>query len=322
MSARSSFHRRTTLIGLVWMQLAAIAAPSPATPPLPPSPVEQFRMLLEMSPAEQDAAVADRPDANRAVIKAKLSEYAAMSPSEREARLGATEMRWHLRPLMEMPPAQRARRLNAIPDAYRDMVKDRLAQWDFLSPEVQKVVLENEWALRYFIQWNGGTPTPPTSMARDLSAKRRQELDSALVRWTSLPAARRAQTVQRFQSFFELPSSERERTLEAVPLPQRGALQETLTVFDEMAPEQRHQCLDSFRALANMTPEARIVFLTNADRWKEMTSQQRQTWRSVAKELPPLPPGLAKPPLPPPLERARSETHSLPPFPGPPVPGR
>jgi hypothetical protein len=48
-----------------------------------------------------------------------------------------------------------------------------------------------------------------------------------------------------------------------------------------------------------MTPAERAQFLKNAERWKEMSAADRQTWRTLVAKLPPLPPGFGLPPLPP-----------------------
>ena len=65
-----------------------------APPPLPPtgaSPVDFFRQLLAMSPAERNQSLTNRSPEIRARILAKVREYQALGPDERELRLRATE---------------------------------------------------------------------------------------------------------------------------------------------------------------------------------------------------------------------------------------
>src|SRR5438105_3925359 len=118
-------------------------SPAPPMPPLPKSRVAYFRELLAMSPAELEIALARTPEPNRKVLQAKLREYTALPPEEREASLRATELRWYLRPLMEKAPTNRTAQVASIPAEYRALVEERLKQWDAMSPETQKEVLEN-----------------------------------------------------------------------------------------------------------------------------------------------------------------------------------
>ena len=61
---------------------------------LPVSPVAYFRKLLAMSPQQRESALAKKSPAVRARILAKVNEYIALDPDERELRLRATEVRW------------------------------------------------------------------------------------------------------------------------------------------------------------------------------------------------------------------------------------
>ena len=74
------------------------------TPPMPPSPMDYFRSLLAMSPAQRESALAKKPARIRERILAKVNEYAALDPDERELRLRATELRWYLMPLLRTAP--------------------------------------------------------------------------------------------------------------------------------------------------------------------------------------------------------------------------
>ena len=101
------------------------------------SPVDLFRELLAMTPAERENYLTNRPPGIRDRILAKVREYEALDPNERELRLRATELRWYLLPLMHESPTNRAARLAAIPDDLRPLVKNRLQQWDILPPPLQ-----------------------------------------------------------------------------------------------------------------------------------------------------------------------------------------
>ena len=69
------------------------------------SPVEYFRTLLGMTPAQREKLLANKPDAEREAILAKVREYEAMAADIREARLRQTELLWDIATLMRLPSA-------------------------------------------------------------------------------------------------------------------------------------------------------------------------------------------------------------------------
>src|SRR5271170_8524159 len=118
-------------------KMAAISR-TPPPPPMASSPVAFFRNLLAMTPGERADFLTNRPLAIRAGILVKVNEYEALDPDERELRLRATELRWYLMPLLQTGPTNRAEQLARVPDDLRDLVKDRLVQWDILPPPLKQ----------------------------------------------------------------------------------------------------------------------------------------------------------------------------------------
>jgi hypothetical protein len=60
-----------------------------------------------------------------------------------------------------------------------------------------------------------------------------------------------------------------------------------------------------------MSPADRAEFLKNAERWAQMSPQERQAWRDVVSNVPlwpPLPTALIKPPMPPTPRAPRAAT--------------
>ena len=53
-----------------------------------------------MTPDERENFLTNRPPEIRKRILAKVGEYEALDPDERELRLRATELRWYLMPLL------------------------------------------------------------------------------------------------------------------------------------------------------------------------------------------------------------------------------
>ncbi len=282
------------------------AAPPPAVPPLPESPIRYFRRLLALSPEDLDNTLAGKPEAQRNVLKAKLREYTALPEDEREGRLRATELRWYLRPMMELAPANRAHWRAAVPEDLSALIRNRLAQWDGLTPEMRKVVLENDWIAQYFLRYESSTVTQREALLNQTSPALRARVEKEMARWQTLSPQQRQQMCSRFQQFFELPPEEKEQTLSNLSEAERNLMKKTLQAFGAMPPAQRRLCINSFSRFAGMTPEEQLQFLQNAERWKEMTPGERQKWRALVTQLPPLPPGRGQPPLPPPLPKQRS----------------
>ncbi len=88
-------------------------SPVPAMLMPPPSPIDHFRHLLALPPPQREAALANKTPVVRQQILAKVNEYAALDPTERELRLRATELRWYLIPLMRAAPGDREAQLAA-----------------------------------------------------------------------------------------------------------------------------------------------------------------------------------------------------------------
>ncbi len=74
-----------------------------------------------------------------------------------------------------------------------------------------------------------------------------------------------------------------------------------LQAFAGLPPAQRDLCIESFHKLAVMSPREREQFFINAERWRAMTPGERETWRNLVTQLPPLPPGFPESAAPPKL---------------------
>jgi hypothetical protein len=285
--------------------LQSTSAPAASPLPLPPpfslqSPVNLFRKLLIMSPAEREQFLASRPPENRNRMNEKVSEYLAMKPDDRELRLRATQLRWYMLHFMQTAPVNRMAELAMISDAMdRQLVEDRLQQWDQLSPVEQKEVLDYESTMRNFEGQSPGSRT--NEIIKASSPPQRDEVEKKLKNWQQLPAAQREEMYSRFQTFFELTDDDKQRTLQVLPEVERQQMEKTLQTFSHLPKARRDQCIRSFTKFSNMTDEERQAFFRNAERWKEMSPTERQVWRRIVTVLspqPPLPPGLGTPPLP------------------------
>jgi hypothetical protein len=275
-------------------------------PPLPKPQVTYFRELLALSPGELDRALANIAEPGRRRLQAKLLEYAALTPDERETRLRATELRWYLAPLMRTPATNRVAQLAPIPEEYRTMIEERLQIWDALTPAAQSQIQQSEWPIRWLTQLQSASASQRAIMTNDLPLPQREKLEQQLASWLALPPGQRQRMCDRFQQFFELSPREKARILSTFPEAERDEMDKTLQVFEKLPPDQRSRCVDSFREFANMTPEKRARFLKNAERWKVTPPDDRQTWRTIVTKLPPLPPGFGEPPLPPGIQKKQS----------------
>jgi hypothetical protein len=254
------------------------------------SPVDFFRQLLAMTPDERDAFLTNRPPEIRARILAKVGEYEALNPDERELRLRATELRWYLMPLLRAAPANRAARLAQVPADIRELVQDRLEEWSILPPPMQQEFLENERILRYFAHLDVSN-NPSENFWREPDAADRAH-------WNTLSEAERRQVTAGFNQFFELTPDEKQKTLGTLSEAERGQMEKTLLAFEKMPAAQRAECVSAFAKFASMNPQQQAEFLKNAARWSEMSPAERQTWRDLVVNVPqwpPLPDGFVMP---------------------------
>jgi hypothetical protein len=283
---------------VLFSPLHAQETANPAGVTLPRSPVESFRELLALTPNERKKAVAERPPETQKLILAKVREYLSLKPDEREMRLRATELRWYLLPLMNIPPTNRAAQLALIPPEQRKLIEDRLAQWDRVAPATQRELLENELTARYFTQFEMSTPQQRTNLLAEISPRRRAQLEAGMARWGALSEEQRRKTCERFDQFFELTPREKEKALNTLSEAERQQMEKTLRTFENLPKAERELCVRSFEKFASLSLEERQQFLKNAERWRLMSADERQAWRDLVTMVPGWP-ALAAPPMPP-----------------------
>jgi Protein of unknown function (DUF3106) len=261
----------------------------PALPRLR-SPVALFRQLLAMTPDERETFLTNRPPQIREGILAKVDEYEALDPNERELRLRATELRWYLLPLLQASPSDRAARLAQIPPDLHELVESRLDQWTILPPQLQQEFLENEQALRYFAHLD---------VSNALILQKIAPPGSELARWTAMTEAQRKQITMSVDQFFALTPDEKEAALNTLSDAERRQMEQTLQAFDKLPANQRDECIHAFAQFAGMSASEKQEFLRNAERWSQMSPADRQAWRDLVANVPawpPLPPNFIAPP--------------------------
>jgi hypothetical protein len=293
------------------------ARPLPPTPPPPlpprvPSPVDQFRQLLAMGPAERERWLASRSEQHRAYLRGQLREFDALSPRERELRLRLLQLRYYLVPLMKTAPADRHALLAQVPPPERALITTRLVDWDRLPADQQQELLDDEKALDAFSIFSTRTEAERQDMIARAAPELRQRLESQLTRWQDLPAARRERLTQHFNQFFTLSDSEKEKVLGLLSDPQRRRTERMLAAFEHLPAEQRARCIAALNRFINLTAAERDQFWCNAARWESMTPEERRAWRAFTADLPPMPPGMgpAQPPPPPVPPAARAPTNA------------
>jgi hypothetical protein len=277
------------------VKLFSVRTDSRSSLPRPRSPVALFRQLLAMTPDEREAFLTNRPPQIREGILAKVAEYEALDPNERELRLRATELRWYLLPLMQASPEDRAVRLAQVPADLRELVKARLGEWSILPPQLQQEFWENERALRYFANLD---------VSNNPALQKIAPPGSELARWTAITETQREQIAATVNQFFELTPDEKQAALGTLSDVEREQMERTLQAFNQLPPDQRDECTHAFARFAGMSPSERQEFLKNAERWSQMSPTDRQVWRDLVvnvPEWPPLPSSALAPAAPPPL---------------------
>src|SRR5882724_3021639 len=216
-------------------QVPSNSASIALAPPLPTakSPVGTFRELLAMNLTERKQFLADRPPEIRRQILAKLRQYEALKPAERDLRLKVTELRWYLLPLMRAPATNRLEQLAAIPKEDRQLVEDRLQVWDILPAELQKELLDNEATMRYFCELGNQNPS-----LTNISPGQTNRANQGLEAWQNLPEEQKQKLLVRFNQMFGLTEREKDRVLKTLSEPERQQIENTLRKFGTLSPEQ------------------------------------------------------------------------------------
>lgn len=282
----------------------------PPMPPPAPSPVDRFRQLLEMSPAEREGFLGARRPEQRDYLRARLAEFDALPPPERELRLHLLNLRYYLLPLLREPVDRREELLRQVPPKYRELVAERLAAWDRLSAEQQAEMLAGESVFAGLPLHELATSPVPRAAAAQLPPARREQFQRDLDHWEALPETERARITERLASLLNFSAREKARVLAGIEASKREQVTRLLQAFEALPPAERARSLEALQRLANLPPEQRERFLQNATRWQTMSAEERQAWRDLHALLPPLPPGLE---LPPPLPREAAA--SAPPLP-------
>ena len=267
------------------------AQPAPFPPrvplPVPSAPIEYFRQLLAMTPAAREQSLAARSPASRATLEAKLAEYEKLAPEERETRLRATELRWHLTRLMKTPATDRGPAATFVPESFRKVVETRLRQWDQFPDATRRQILTNEAALTFFTRLENTAPVRTNVPLAIYPPGMRQKMESDL---------------GSFQKYFDLNEKQKGKTLHALSEIERAQMVKTLEAFEKLPKARRDLCLKGFQQFAELSPEERAQFLKNAEQWQTMSAEDRQAWRQLVAQLgatanrPPLPPGFYGPP--------------------------
>lgn len=268
------------------------------------SPVAYFRVLLGMTPAQRDRALADRPDADRATILRKIREYEALPPEIREARLHQTELRWVLVSLMRIEPAQRNARLRVMSSPDRQWAEVRLRQWDTLPAAEQKAYLEKQDFISFYLRWQNASPVAQIEILSRLPDSVRNQWTAEVGRWQNMSAETRRQLCDQFGQLLTMDDQQRRAAVSGFNDDEKRQMEKSLQAYARLDPAQRRRCVESFGKFALMSPGDRADFLRNAARWEEMTPNQRRVWRQLVDRLPaapsapPLPPGFRPSPVP------------------------
>jgi hypothetical protein len=287
----------------------AAARVAPPLPPIPQSPVALFRELLAATPEQLETRLSGRTEAYQHAIRTKVREYHTLPAPEREARLAATEFRWYLRTLLGLSPANRPQPLQQAPATLRPLLEQRLREWDQLPTQTQRDLLQYERTLANIL--GPGTSARETAPpSRPTPPVPHPDLNRQLERWQSLPEDQREKAFAQFQKFFELSPRQKEKTLNTLSESERRQMESTLRAFERLAPEQRLLCLRSFEKFVSLSPRERSEFLRSADRWSDLDPADREVWRRLVTQMPPLPPGFGRPPLPPMPNRTGSLSRS------------
>src|ERR1043166_5565040 len=263
--------------------------------PVPPKRMPSFRELFKMNSADRAVELAKKSPTHRAIIEGRLKELDTLPPDQQEVRLRLMELRLRLISLVREAPINRTNVLDQVPPQDRKLVEERLRYWDQLPLELQKVVLENEMMLSYFISGEAANASELTNRLDTLPPNVRSNLVATMERWRRLKPEEQKQIYQNVERVFGLSEKDRQdivsdRALDGCSIEERQRIARVFKTFEILSPDQQRQCMESLRKFTSMTMEERARFLKNAERWQQMSEAERQNWRRLQKQSPPTPP--------------------------------
>jgi hypothetical protein len=190
---------------------------------------------------------------------------------------------------MDEPRTNRAAALERIPVELRAQVEERLQMWDLLPPPLQEQFKDNDMIASYFAQARSATPSQLAELMKLIPPERRKELEVGLESWKGMSDDQRQKTLAGFNRFFELTPQQKEKALDVVSDEERNQMEQTLASYANLTPEQRARCISSFEKFARLSVAERQQFLKIAERWREMTPEERQKWRELVNVAPIMP---------------------------------
>jgi len=280
--------------------LGRSASVLPPTPPLAENPVKRFRDLLALDAAGREAALGGRTEWQQRYLRERLAEFDALTATEREVRLGLMHLRYLMLTLLRTPEAHREERFREVPEEDRELLDERLREWEKLPADQQQELLQNEAVLSRLSWLEADSAERRAALLKSLSPQRREEFEAELQRWRDLPEAQRQRLTRNFSRFFELSERGKQKALERVAEADRGRIERAMLAFEQLPPEERSRCLDALNRYAAMSPEERARFLENLARWQNMSSDEKEAWRRVAARVVSGRTLAKRPPMPPP----------------------
>ncbi len=293
--------------------LPAAQSPSGLTAMLPlptNSPVRLFRHLLTLSSAEQEVELATRSESSRAVLRRKLQDYQAMPESEREARLRALEFHHYLQFLLTAPASLREPWLASMPAEYRPLCEERLRLWVAMPKELQSYMLDRRDTLQWIMRWEEATEAQRLELFRALPPDRQAAIEKDVARWQGMSVVERERAWKATRQMFGLPEKEQRRILASIPETNRLPSAKVVQSLNQMPSPDRERYLESWRKFSQLNPSQRARFMQGWDRWSKMSEAEREVWRKVARQAPPVVPPL--PLVPPPIPRPKTEARVQP----------
>ncbi len=280
--------------------------------------MDDFRWLLAMTPEEREVELASKSESSRTMLLTKLKEYDALSLEEQELRIRSTELFFDMMYLFGSSPDRRQEQLARIPEERRKLVQARLEQWDKLPSELQQEVVEHQSTLRYVIRVEAAPAKAKEDVLAHLSPEYRKRVETDIQKIQALPKEKRERMLDNFHRLFDLSDKEQQGILDKLNQAERAKVQQRLADYEKLSPDERKKCMDSARRFNNLSADDQARFMATAERWEKMSEDERNTWRNLVKQMPPLPPGLTPPPpVPPGVKPALNSRPNLPSAPNP-----
>lgn len=236
------------------------------------SPISKFRTILNWSPEERSQFVKKQPANVQRILERKIMEYEALSESQREFRLIATELHFYLDPLLVGNRNIDPSAVQEVPPHLRKYIDQSVGFWNRIKPAHRDLLLAKKEAVSYLISIS--------SRLYDLE----KLMPKPAPEWDNL------------YNFLQLPHNKQLSFMKAYQIKPSIEMEKLLVAFQGLEDEEKRNCAHAFVCYLSFPNNLKTQFVDGLAEWSQKKPSERSIWREIASKYPrirpvPVPPG-------------------------------